>query len=162
MNQPLTTHQSHTHQPNTCQATTISPKEPKQNQHLHREPSFLCHLNIITKQHQKKKLVQWCLLRSKKRRSYFHTASPSWFCNSRHITYVIVPKVLLLSVLLKEIPAFKQASSAQIIILPHFKTRGRVFSNQRSMMRHSLLHIVFWISILNFEFLIFEFSFYCG
>ena len=72
-------------------------------------------------------------------------------------TDVMVPKVLLLSVLLKVIPAFKQASSAQILILPHFKTRGRVFSNQRSMMRHNLLHIVFWISILNFEFFFFFF-----
>jgi hypothetical protein len=27
--QPLTTHQSHTHQPYTCQATTISPKKKK-------------------------------------------------------------------------------------------------------------------------------------
>jgi hypothetical protein len=29
-------------------------------------------------------------------------------------------------------------------------------------MWHNLLHIVFWIFVLNFEFLIFEFSFYCG
>ena len=33
---------------------------------------------------------------------------------------VIVPKVLLLSVLLKVIPTFKQASSGQILILPNF------------------------------------------
>jgi hypothetical protein len=77
-------------------------------------------------------------------------------------TDVMVPKVLLLSMLAKVIPAFKQASSVQILILPHFQTRGRVFSNQKSMMWHNLLNIVFWISILNFEFLIFEFSFYCG
>ncbi len=44
-------------------------------------------------------------------------------------TNVLVPKALLLSVLPKVIPAFKHASSAQILILPHFKTRGRVFSN---------------------------------
>ena len=62
---------------------------------------------------------------------------------------VTVPKALLLTVFLKVVPTFKQASSAQIIILPHFKTRGLIFSNQRSMMRHNLLHIV-WISILNF------------
>ena len=71
-------------------------------------------------------------------------------------TDVTVPKALLLIVFLKVVPTFKQASSAQILILSHFKTRGRVFSNQRSMMQHNLLHIV-WISILNFEF-----SFYCG
>jgi small nuclear ribonucleoprotein (snRNP)-like protein len=70
---------------------------------------------------------------------------------------VRVPKALLLLVIPKVIPAFKHASSTQILIRPHFQTRGRVFSNQRSMMRHNLLHIVFWISILNFEF-----SFYCG
>jgi hypothetical protein len=44
-------------------------------------------------------------------------------------TNELVPKALLLSVLPKVIPAFKHASSAQILILPHFKTRGRVFSN---------------------------------
>ena len=40
--QPLTTQQSHTHQPNTCQATPIPPKKPKteNKQLLHREPSF--------------------------------------------------------------------------------------------------------------------------
>ena len=56
-------------------------------------------------------------------------------------TDVTVPKTLLLSVFPKVVPTIKQTSSAQILILPHFKTRGRVFSNQRSMMRHNLLHI---------------------
>ena len=70
---------------------------------------------------------------------------------------VRVPKALSLLVIPKVIPTFKHASSTQILIRPHFQTRGQVFSNQRSMMRHNLLHIVFWISILNFEF-----SFYCG
>ena len=65
-------------------------------------------------------------------------------------TDVTVPKALLLTVFLKVVPTFKQASSAQILILPHFKTRGQVYSNQRSMMWHNLLHIVFWISIFNF------------
>lgn len=68
-------------------------------------------------------------------------------------TDVMVPKDLLLSV----VPTFTQASSAQILIIPHFKTRGRVFSNQRSKIWHNLLQIVFWIFILSFEF-----SFYCG
>jgi hypothetical protein len=35
-------------------------------------------------------------------------------------TDVMVPKVLLLSVLLRVIPTFKQASSSQILILPNF------------------------------------------
>jgi hypothetical protein len=56
---------------------------------------------------------------------------------------VMVPKALLLSVFPKVVPTFKQASSAQILTLPHFKTHGRVFSNQRSMMHHNLLHIFF-------------------
>ena len=33
---------------------------------------------------------------------------------------------------------------------------------QTNLMRHNFLRIVFWISILNLEILIFEFSFYCG
>jgi hypothetical protein len=61
---------------------------------------------------------------------------------------VMVPKVLLLSVL----PKGSLQASSQILILPHFKTCVRVFSNLRSMMRHNLFHIVFWVSILNFEF----------
>jgi hypothetical protein len=39
-------------------------------------------------------------------------------------TNVTVPKALLLTVFPKVVPTFKQASSAQILILPHFKTRG--------------------------------------
>ena len=98
----------------------------------------------------------------------FATLHPNIDCVILDIfTDVTVPQGLLLSVFLKVVPTFKQVSSAQILILPHFKTRGRVFSYQRSMMWHNLLHIVFWISILNFEFLNFEFlnfefSFCCG
>ena len=53
------------------------------------------------------------------------------------------PKALLLSVLPKVIPAFKHASSAQILILPHFKTHGRVFSNQESMMGEENIYLIF-------------------
>ena len=56
---------------------------------------------------------------------------------------VTVPKVLLLSVFPKVFPTFTQAFSAQILILPHFKTRGRVFPNQWSMMLHNLLQNFF-------------------
>ena len=68
------------------------------------------------------------------------------------------PKALLVSALPKVVPAFKQASSARILILIHFKTQGRVFSNHGSLMRQNLLQIIFryWISILKSEFEFFE------
>jgi hypothetical protein len=67
-------------------------------------------------------------------------------------TDVVVSKALFLSMFPRVVPTFKQASNAQILILPQLKTRGQVFSNQRSMMQHNLLYICFLISILNFEF----------
>jgi hypothetical protein len=39
-------------------------------------------------------------------------------------TDVMIPKALLSSMFPKVVPTFKQASSAQILILPHFKTSG--------------------------------------
>ncbi len=42
-------------------------------------------------------------------------------------------KISLSSILPKVIPELKHVSSAKILILPHFKTRGRVFSNQGRM-----------------------------
>ena len=71
-------------------------------------------------------------------------------------------KASLFFILPTVVPDLKQVLRVRILLLQHFKTQGRVFSNQRSMMRHNLLHIVFWISILNFEFLNFEFRLYCG
>jgi hypothetical protein len=62
-------------------------------------------------------------------------------------TDMVVSKALFLSMFPRVVPTFKQASNAQILILPQLKTRGQVFSNQRSMMRHNLLYICFWISI---------------
>ena len=53
-------------------------------------------------------------------------------------TNVMVPRALLLLVLPKVVLTFKQTSSTRILMLPHFKTRGRVFSNQRSMVEFSL------------------------
>ena len=43
-------------------------------------------------------------------------------------------KVFLFSVLPKVIPNLKQVLLVSILILQHFRTRGRVFSNQRRMM----------------------------
>ena len=53
----------------------------------------------------------------------FATLHPNIDCVILDIfTDVTVPQGLLLSVFLKVVPTFKQVSSAQILILPHFKT----------------------------------------
>ena len=44
-------------------------------------------------------------------------------------------KVFLFSMLPRVIPDLKQVLLVSILILQRFKTRGRVFSNQRRMMR---------------------------
>ena len=49
---------------------------------------------------------------------------------------VVEQQTSLFSMLPKVIPNLKQASSARILILRHFKTRVRVFSNQGRMMRN--------------------------
>ena len=50
---------------------------------------------------------------------------------------VVEFKVFLFPVLLKVIPDLKQVLLVSIIILQCFKTRGRVFFNQRRMMRET-------------------------
>ena len=59
-----------------------------------------------------------------------------------HIDFVIPEeffmvefKVFLFSTLPKVIPDLKQVLLVSILILQHFRTQGRVFSNQRRMMR---------------------------
>ena len=61
-----------------------------------------------------------------------------------HINFVIPEefdmvefKVFLFSVLLKVIPNLKQVLLVSILILQRFRTRGRVFSNQRRMMQET-------------------------
>jgi hypothetical protein len=49
---------------------------------------------------------------------------------------VVEYQISLFSMLSKVIPDLKQASSVRILIIRHFKTQGRVFSNQRRMMRN--------------------------
>ena len=46
-------------------------------------------------------------------------------------------KVFLFSVLPKVIPNLKQVLLVNILILQYFRTRGRVFSNQRRMMQET-------------------------
>ena len=49
---------------------------------------------------------------------------------------VVEHQIFLFFMLPKVNPDLKQASSVRILIIQHFKTRGRVFSNQRRMMRN--------------------------
>lgn len=46
---------------------------------------------------------------------------------------VVEHQISLFSMLLKVIPDLKQVSSARILILQHYKTRGRLFYNQERM-----------------------------
>ena len=66
-----------------------------------------------------------------------------------HIDFVIPEefdmvefKVFLFSVLPKVIPNLKQVLLISILMLQRFRTRGRVFSNQRTMMRETLMDLI--------------------
>ena len=48
---------------------------------------------------------------------------------------VVELKVILLSVLPRVISGLKEVLSTKVLILHHYKTRGRVFSNQESIMQ---------------------------
>ena len=50
---------------------------------------------------------------------------------------VVELKVILLSVLPGLISDLKEELSSKVLILHYYKTRGRVFSNQRRMMRET-------------------------
>ena len=55
-------------------------------------------------------------------------------------------KVPLFCVLPTVVPKLKQVFRVRLLLLQHYKTRGRVFSNQRSMMREP--HKDYFILIL--------------
>ena len=66
-----------------------------------------------------------------------------------HIDFVILEefndamecKISLSSVLPTVVPILTQKLRARVLIILHFKTRGQVFSNQRSMMQGALNQI---------------------
>jgi hypothetical protein len=57
-------------------------------------------------------------------------------------------KAHLFSVLPTVVPELKQVFRVRLLLLQHYKTRGRVFSNQRSMMREQNIYFIF---IFNFR-----------
>jgi hypothetical protein len=57
-------------------------------------------------------------------------------------------KAPLFSVLLTVVPELKQVFRVKPLLLQYYKTRGRVFSNQRSMMREQNIYFIF---IFNFK-----------
>ena len=66
-----------------------------------------------------------------------------------HIDFVIPEefdmvefKVFLFSMLPRVIPNLKQVLLISILMLQCFRTRGRVFSNQRRMMRETLMDLI--------------------
>jgi hypothetical protein len=72
-----------------------------------------------------------------------------------HIEFVIPDKyndvefkAPLFSVLPTVVPELKQVFRVKLLLLQHYKTRGRVFSNQRSMMREQNIYFIF---IFNFR-----------
>jgi hypothetical protein len=72
-----------------------------------------------------------------------------------HIEFVIPDKyndvefkAPLFSVLPTVVPELKQVFRVKLLLLQHYKTRGRVFSNQRSMMREQNIYFIF---IFNFK-----------
>ena len=56
---------------------------------------------------------------------------------------VMESKAPLFSVLPTIVPELKQVFRVRLLLLQHYKTRGRVFSNQRSMMREQNVFILF-------------------
>jgi hypothetical protein len=61
---------------------------------------------------------------------------------------VMESKARLFSVLPTVVPELKQVLCVRLLLLQHYKTRGRVFSNQRSMMQKQNIYFVF---IFNFS-----------
>jgi hypothetical protein len=80
----------------------------------------------------------------------------SFFSPIPHIEFIIPnkfndvmeSKVLLFSILSTVVSELKQVFRVKLLLLQHYKTRGRVFSNQRSMMREQNIYFIF---IFNFK-----------
>ena len=68
-----------------------------------------------------------------------------------HIEFVILDKfnevmestTSLFSILPTVVPDLKQVLRVKILLLQHYKTRGRVFSNEGSMMREQDVYFIF-------------------
>ena len=61
---------------------------------------------------------------------------------------VMESKALLFSVFPTVVPELKQVFRVKLLLLQHYKTRGRVFYNKRSMMREQNIYFIF---IFNFR-----------
>ena len=61
---------------------------------------------------------------------------------------VMESKVPLFSIFPTVVPELKQVFHVRLLLLQHYKTRGRVFSNQRSMMLEQNIYFIF---IFNFK-----------
>ena len=70
------------------------------------------------------------------------------FIISNKFNDVMESKAPLFSVLPTIVPELKQVFRVRLLLLQHYKTRGRVFSNQRSMMREQNIYFIF---IINFR-----------
>ena len=59
------------------------------------------------------------------------------------VNYVMESNATLFSILPTVFPDLKQVLLVRILLLQHYKTRGRVFSNQGSMMREQDIYFIF-------------------
>ena len=70
------------------------------------------------------------------------------FIISNKFNDVMESKAPLFSVLPTVVPELKQVFHIRLLLLQYYKTQGRVFSNQRSMMREQNIYFIF---IINFR-----------